>query len=104
MLFSLARTNFGTSKCQLRGLFQLRLNIVFFYWVAGIASIRLLPCFLQQSTGKSLIINLKCFECRLLRRKNGKKLIKFSDFEDVLNSFCNIAQNQGLFIVLGFVG
>ena len=40
MLFSLARTNFGTSKCKLRGLSQLRFGILFLYWVVGTAHIR----------------------------------------------------------------
>ena len=38
--FSFASINFGTSKCELRGLSQLRFSILFFYWVAGKASIR----------------------------------------------------------------
>ncbi len=41
MLFSLARTNFGTSRCELRGLSQLWCSILFFYWVADKARVRL---------------------------------------------------------------
>ena len=38
MLFSLESINYGKSKCELRGLSQLRCSTLF-YWVAGIASI-----------------------------------------------------------------
>ena len=35
MLFSLASSNVGTSKCELRGLSQLWFGIFFLYWVVG---------------------------------------------------------------------
>ena len=98
MLFPLARSNFGTSKCELRGTVPVMVMHFFLAtWVAGKASFRLNSC-------KSLIINLKCFECRLPGRKNCKTLIKLGNFEDVLNSFRNIAQNQGLILIQSFVG
>ena len=56
MLFSLASINFGKSKCELRGLSQLRFSILFFYWVAGTASIRRNLNYLFSLSGNTVLL------------------------------------------------